>query len=187
MGFAVPGFPDGDSVAKFALLLCHHARVGVFGFGKRDSDSDDAQGEGEAWGMAPAHPRFAAHFTHPMYNDPADDWAPFGSDEAADTLAEWEERRDELTPTSRPRDMYDSEEEWQESVAEIGTSPLDADDEATWVVARAFTLLRLTGQIDDEGKAVVLRGLDRLPQETGNAEEYLQQKRDVEAWRNDPS
>jgi len=51
-------------------------------------------------------------------------------------------------------------------------------------VARAFTLLRLTGQIDDEGKAAALRGLDRLLQETDDAEEYLQQKRDLEAWQN---
>lgn len=140
-------------------------------------------GEGE-WAMEPAHPRFAAHFTDPMYNDPADDWAPFGSDEAADILAEWEERRDELTSSTRLRDMYDSEEEWRESVNDIGTSPLDTDDEATWVVARAFTLLRLTGQIDDEGKAVALRGVDRLLQETDNAQEYVQQKRDLESWQN---
>ena len=138
----------------------------------------------EEWGMQPAHPSFAAHFTDPMYNDPADEWAPFGSDEAADVLAGWEERRDALTSSTRLRDMYDSEKDWHELVSEIGTSPLDTDDEATWVVARAFTLLRLTGQIDDEGKAVALRGLDRLLQETDNAREYVQQKRDLESWRN---
>ena len=91
-------------------------------------------GEGE-WAMEPAHPRFAAHFTDPMYNDPADEWAPFGSDEAADVLAEWEERRDALTSSTRLRDMYDSEEEWRESVNEIGTSPLDTDDEVELVYA----------------------------------------------------
>lgn len=154
-------------------------------FIKHDTGGNNIGGDDEEWGMEPAHPRFAAHFTHPMYNDPANDWAPFGSDEAADVLAEWEERRDELTSSTRLRDMYDSEEEWREAVAAIGTSPLDEDDEATWVVAQAFTLLRLTGQIDDEGKAAALRGLDRLLQETSNAEEYVQQKRDLEAWKND--
>ena len=163
---------------------CQNQRMGLFGFGKRDGDGDEVEGDDEGWGMEPAHPRFAEHFTHPIYNDSGNDWGPFGDDEGADTLAEWEDRRDELTSSTRLRDMYDSEEEWQESVAEIGTSPLDTDDEATWVVARAFTLLRLTGQIDDEGKAAALRGLDRLLQETDNAEEYLQQKRDLEAWQN---
>lgn len=133
--------------------------------------------------MNPAHPRFATHFTHPIYDDPADEWSPFGSDGAAGVLAEWESRRDELTSSTRLREMYDTDEEWRESAAAIGTSPLDAVDEATWVVARAFTLLRLTGQIDEGGKVAALRGLDRLLLETDGADEYLQQKRDLQSWR----
>ena len=43
-----------------------------------------------------AAPAFAAHFSNPVYDDPAGEFAPFGSDEGFDMLYEWAERRDEL-------------------------------------------------------------------------------------------
>ena len=56
--------------------------------------------------LPPAHPRFAAHFTHRVY-DPDDyendELPPFGSDEGSDEIHDWAERLDELrqNPTLR--------------------------------------------------------------------------------------
>lgn len=47
-----------------------------------------------------AAPAFAAHFTDPVYDDPAGEFAPFGSDEGFDMLYDWAERRDELDSTT---------------------------------------------------------------------------------------
>lgn len=46
--------------------------------------------------LGPKHPSFAAHFRDGIYDDPADDFAPFGNDEGADLLADWADRADEL-------------------------------------------------------------------------------------------
>lgn len=54
---------------------------------------------------APAHEKFATHFTDPIYDDPAEEFAPFGSDEGADILAEWAERVDDLGTDSTVRDI----------------------------------------------------------------------------------
>lgn len=130
------------------------------------------------------HPRFAAHFTHPLYNDPGEDFAPFGSDEGSDVLHRWTGRRAELTAASRVRDLYESSDEWDRAVLSIESSSLDdAVEDAIFVVAHAFTLLRLTGHIDPEGRRAALRSIDHMLLDTDNAPEYLQQKRDLESWR----
>ena len=49
---------------------------------------------------APADDAFTDHFTSPIYDDPAGEFAPFGTDEGADLLADWAARTDELGPTS---------------------------------------------------------------------------------------
>lgn len=63
---------------------------------------DDVEGTGID---APKHPAFAAHFADPLYDDPANDFAPFGNDEGWDLLAGWSERTDELGPTSTVLDL----------------------------------------------------------------------------------
>ncbi len=53
------------------------------------------------------HPAYAAHFTDPFYDDPADDFAPFGSDEGSDLLVEAEEQRSRLGPSSTVADVLE--------------------------------------------------------------------------------
>ncbi|MBZ4498603.1 hypothetical protein [Dermacoccus sp. Tok2021] len=130
------------------------------------------------------HPQFESHFTHRIYNDPGDDFAPFGSDEGSDVLARWTRRRDELTTASRVRDLYESDEEWNDAVLAVESSFDDAIEEAILILAHAFTLLRLTGYIDPEGRQAALQSIDRILLDTDNAPEYLQQKFDLESWQN---
>lgn len=74
---------------------------------------DDSYGTG-----APVHPAFAAHFTDPLYDDPAGEFAPFGSDEGADLLAEWSDRPGDLREDSTLRRL----------LAEAFADPSDLDD-----------------------------------------------------------
>ncbi|RKT79478.1 hypothetical protein DFJ68_2951 [Terracoccus luteus] len=146
---------------------------------------DDSYGTG-----APVHPAFAAHFTDPLYDDPAGEFAPFGSDEGADLLAEWSDRPGDLREDSTLRRL----------LAEAFTDPSDLDDvlgglarptdddagddvdTATMVVGAGFTLLRLTGQVDDEGRELVLAGLRVLTDVYGAHREFEVMRRDLESF-----
>ena len=119
-----------------------------------------------------AHPDFTAHFTDPLYEDEGEEPAPFGSDEGWDLVREWGERRDELSPDATVQEVLD-ESPFPEAVAHLGDpddrvpGPLGGVDAATYVIAAGFTLLRLTGRIDHEGRAAVLRALDALAEHLG--------------------
>jgi uncharacterized protein YfeS len=108
---------------------------------------------------APKHPTFAAHFTDPVYDDPANDFGPFGNDEGWDVLASWSQRTDELGPTSTVLDLLGHVFD-----APISPESLDDDDidTAMFVVGAAFALMRLTGQIDGVGRGLAVRALDVL-------------------------
>lgn len=117
-------------------------------------------------GLAGAHPAFAAHFTDPLYADPTGEFAPFGTDEGADILAEWTDRRSELTEDSTVQDLFADLSD--ESFAELDTA-LDARDLdiASLVVGAGFSLLYLTGQIDAEGRALLTKALRVLQRAYG--------------------
>jgi hypothetical protein len=126
-------------------------------------------------GMAEPAAAFAAHFTDPIYNDVSDDRTPFGSDEGADMLATWDARRAELGPDSTVEDV-------------LGEDPLTFQDRDDWeslvaVQAAGFTLLRLTGQIDPEGKKATLKAIDSLISAWhGDAPELRRQRDDPLSW-----
>ena len=104
------------------------------------------------------HARFAEHFTDPIYDDPANDFAPFGNDEGADILADWATRIGELDETSTVRTIL--EDLFDESSGDEAVIEDDDVDTAMFAIGAAFTLLRLTGRIDHEGTQLALRGLD---------------------------
>lgn len=106
------------------------------------------------------HPRFAAHFTDALYDDPADDFAPFGSDEGSDLFVEAEEQRGELGPASTVADLLEL------TAAEDGAAFVDEIEEGSpdldgFVIGAGFALLRLTGQIDAQGRRWLQDALDR--------------------------
>lgn len=107
------------------------------------------------------HPGFKAKFADPLYGSRTDEFAPFGSDEGAGMLGKWSARAGELSNTTTVRDILldgstDPEAVWAEFVEEPPSGELDV-----FVIAAGFVLLRFTGQIDDQGRALVLAALRR--------------------------
>jgi hypothetical protein len=136
------------------------------------TDNDDE------FALPPAHERFAAHFTDPVYEDPAGEFAPFGTDEGADVLAEWATRRSELSQSTTLRDLlaedFDDVDEFlvaQQDEVDVG---LDAA-----VIGAGFTLLRLTGQIDVEGRLILAGALGRTVAFYGAQPELGQMQEDL--------
>lgn len=122
---------------------------------RMDPEMDDT---GTDEDLGPKHPAFAAHFRDPIYDDPADDFAPFGNDEGWDLLAEGVQRIDELDSTSTLQQIAP---EWFEdgtpAPSDLNEDDVDLND---IVIGAGFTLLRLTGQIREADRALVLRALD---------------------------
>jgi uncharacterized protein YfeS len=133
---------------------------------------------------APADDAFTDHFTSPIYDDAGDELAPFGTDEGADLLADWAARTDELGPTTTVRDLLadglDDPADVDGMLAELDDE--DGVDAATVVVGAGFTLLRLTGQIDDEGRAAVLRALAALEAFHGEQPQLSRMRDDLESF-----
>jgi hypothetical protein len=131
---------------------------------------------------------FTAHFSDPLYEDPAGEFAPFGTDEGFDLLCEWDERRDELGPDTTVADLIEgagmSEVAAGLDTREEGKIPRAGGpvDAATVIVAGGFTLLRLSGRIDDEGKQLTLKALDVLLSYYDSPPELLRQRADLESW-----
>lgn len=135
-----------------------------------------------------AAPAFAAHFTHPVYEDQASEIAPFGTDEGWDMLHEWAERRDELTAATTVRDLLvDSgfegiEEELDVPEQSSIPQPGGQTDAAVVTIGAGFTLLRLTGRIDREGRALTLKALDVLVDRFDSAPELVRQRADLQSF-----
>jgi uncharacterized protein YfeS len=135
-----------------------------------------------------AAPAFAAHFTDPVYNDPAGEFAPFGTDEGFDLVLEWADRRDELDPTTTVADLIE-ESGLSDVVSELDNPerpgipvPGRQVDAATITIGAGFTLLRLTAHIDDEGRRRTLKAIDLLIRRYDSPPELLRQRADLETW-----
>ena len=128
-----------------------------------------------------AHPAFAAHFTDPLYESAGEEFAPFGSDEGWDLVMDWAERRDELGPDSTLETVLG-----RDDVRNVAGPVEGADgiETAMFLVGGAFVLLRLTGRIGEDDRALALEALDfQLAQAPG--EPALERQRaDLASWRN---
>lgn len=184
------------SVALIAVLALGGCAWKTPGDRRPEPEMTDGSGQsegleedfGEEDLLPEADPAFAAHFTDPLYGDPASELAPFGNDEGWDILHEWDERRDELTPETTVADLIVGSG-FAELVSSAGVDPGEGVpepggllDAATIVVGAGFTLLRLTGQIDDEGKRETLRALDILIDFYDSPPELLLQRDDLRSW-----
>ncbi len=128
-------------------------------------------------GLPEPHPAFAAHFSDPLYEDSGGDFAPFGTDEGWDLVMEWGERRDELEPDITVRELLRRSDF-------AGAESEGSVDGATITIGAGFTVLRLTGQIDETGLQDTLRALQTLEDFYGPIEEVAVQRRDLESWAN---
>ncbi len=135
------------------------------------------------------HPAFAAHFTDPVYEDQGGGFAPFGTDEGYDLLYEWATRRDELGPQTTVANLLE-ESGFEDVVEDLdvpeGPGIPDAGgqiDAATIIIGAGFTLLRLTGRIDDVGRQQTLKALSILIDHYDAPPELLRQRADLQSWR----
>lgn len=96
---------------------------------------------------------FRENFADEMYYDPSNEVSPFGNDDGSDALWLWTEgpRAGELTRESTLEDVLDIRIEVDEWLRQMDT------DQAAQVVGAGFTLLRLTGQLDTTGRALIER------------------------------
>lgn len=138
-----------------------------------EAREDDGDGE-----LPAAVSSFRQHFRSPVYEDVTSELAPFGSDEGFDLVVAWGGRADELTQDMTVddllhRDGFDAYDRVADDV-----------DAATIVTAAAFTLLRLTGRIDESGRELALRALDTLIGWYGPEEELAVQRTDLAEWQN---
>jgi uncharacterized protein YfeS len=131
--------------------------------------------------LGPKHPSFAAHFQDPIYDDPADELAPFGSDEGADLLEEWVDRAEELDSGSTWTQIA---REWFEDApllpADLNEDDVDLND---IVIGAGFTLLRLSGRISEADRALMLRALDMRERTYGQQPQTQQMRTDLLAFR----
>lgn len=140
-------------------------------------------------GLPRPAPAFAEHFTDPLYDDPGDELAPFGSDEGSDLLAEWGERRDELDRTSTLATVLRCEP--GEVVGIAGPMEgVDGLETAMMVGSAAFVLLRLVGHLGEEDRRLALEALDFqvrtvADMNPGVGSDVLRiQRDDLASWRN---
>lgn len=131
--------------------------------------------------MISTHPTFLAHFTDEIYGEDAGEFGPFATDEGSDILARWSERPEKLAAGATVRQLLEDDVEDPSEVDEMASGRFDSEDVdgATIVVGAAFTLLRLAGSIDTEGKAAVLAALDVLQGWYGPQLEFDQMRDDL--------
>ena len=141
--------------------------------------------------MPAPDPAFARHFTDPVYDDEGGEFAPFGTDEGAELLYEWAQRRGELGDDTTVADLVEELYGIDWVVEALGTPegpgvpvPAGQVDAATITIGAGFTLLRLTGHIDDEGRRLTLTALDVLIERYGAPAELVRQRDDLRSWRN---
>ena len=139
--------------------------------------------------LPPPNPASAKHFTDPLYSDLGGEFAPFGTDEGFDMLYDWVDRRSELGPDSTVVQLL-AGTGFEGMVATLDVPegkhkiPLPGGqvDAATIVVGAGFTLLRLTGRIDDAGKQLTLKALDALIAFYGPEPDLVRQRDDLLTW-----
>lgn len=134
----------------------------------------------DAEALPPAHPRFAAHFTHQLY-DPDDfrnvELPPFGSDEGSDEVHDWAERLEELQRNPTLRYMLGNSAD--AVISDLRAhAQVDADD---ILIGQGFTLLRFTGRIDLEGRRWLVETLSRQQARTG-LDEYARLEEDLRSF-----
>ena len=140
--------------------------------------------------LPPPDPAFAKHFTDPLYSDLGGEFAPFGTDEGFDMLYDWVDRRSELGPDSTVVQLL-AGTGFEGMVATLDVPegrhkvPLPGGqvDAATIVIGAGFTLLRLTGHIDDRGKQLTLKALDALIGFYGPEPDLVRQRDDLLSWQ----
>ena len=136
-------------------------------------DEDDEDEDDDDLPLPEAHPGFRRAFPSELYDDQADEFAPFGSDEGWDAMAEIVEDftplDDDVTLRGLSEDVLELEDD------EFEATDLDETEESDFaVIGVGFTILRLSGRIDDEGRRWLIDAVARQQRRFGDDIEVLQ-------------
>lgn len=113
---------------------------------------------------------------------------PLGPTRDSTLIYEWAERRDELGPNTTVADLIE-ESGFSDVVSELDSPegpgipvPGGQVDAATITIGAGFTLLRLTGRIDVEGRRQALKAIDVLIRRFESPQELVRQRTDLQSW-----
>ena len=106
------------------------------------------------------HPAFRSHFTAAFYTDQADEFAPFGNDEAADSVAELIAVRRRIVETTTLRALC-AVAFGDEAKSVFENLQYDDDHVDPIIIGVGFLLILLTGRIDDEGRRALIASVER--------------------------
>lgn len=135
--------------------------------GPLDDELEEEDGDDEDLVLPEAHPEFQRAFPSPLYDDQADEFAPFGSDEGWDAMAEILEDHTPLGDDVTLRAL--SEEALELTDEEFRATDLDETEETDFaVIGVGFTILRLRGRIDDEGRRWLIDAVERQRRRYGD-------------------
>lgn len=128
----------------------------IVGARRKDTEEESESEIDQIMGLP--HPLFRANFHDPMYSEVESDFGPFGTDEAAMMLEEWVElirtSPDSITVRNLVAPLMEDSDQLGHLTAVDSATLADepgAIDLCSFVVAAAFTILRVTGQCDREG------------------------------------
>jgi hypothetical protein len=139
-------------------------------------------------GLPAATAAFKAHFTDAIYEDQSRDFTPFGSDQGWDMLQEWAGRRNELTTQSTVAQVLEGsgfggiDHDLTAADAQAVPQPGGQVEAAAVIIGAGFTLLRLTGHIDQAGKALTLKAIDALIDRYGSLPQLARAHTDLQSW-----
>ena len=185
-GWAIPGFTPGGPPLKKTVIPEGGFPVAVPPEYARQNAASQRPQQQEPAGHAPSpearapqpapaepdgslpepHPAFAARFTADFYLDQGDEFAPFGNDEAADSVAELLQVRRRIVPTTNLRPLVAVALE-EEPATVFDAMDVEEYDINAIVIGVGFLLILLTGRIDDEGRRQVVAALERQEQVAG--------------------
>ena len=173
---------------RFVQRMSRRSCKSILTIRRQDGKATDMDSDSDS--LPRADPAFARHFTDPVYEDGSGEFAPFGTDEGWDMLHECAERRAELTKSTTVADLIE-DSDLTDVVQGLDTPerpgipvPAGQVDAATITIGAAFTLLRLTGHIDDGGREKTLKALDALIRFYGPRPQLLRQRTDLLSWHN---
>ena len=170
------GLPDGP----FGGYGRHVARVedtpiddGIEVDDEIDLDEEDEDEDEDDIALPDAHPAFRLAFPSRLYDDQVDEFAPFGSDEGWDAMAEIVEDftplEDDVTLRRLSEDVLELEDD------EFDATDLDETEESDFaMIGVGFTILRVSGRIDDEGRRWLIDAVARQRRRFGDDIEVLQ-------------
>ncbi|GAB3989114.1 hypothetical protein [Nocardioides marmoraquaticus] len=103
----------------------------------------------------PRDPRYTAHFTDPLYDDVADDCAPFGSDQGSDLLHDVEQAGRTIAPDATIESLLP----WGSVESFFADAERGDVDGLLLIYATGFLLLRYRGDLSGTDLEVLQRAV----------------------------